>query len=190
MKKNSAKIWALVMAGSVFLIAACNNSDYTKSPSTNNDTMSNAPKKDTTSATVSTKKSNEVNKKGRVSVGKMTEGKTSAKKPDKNGVYEMTDVRPSYPGGETALENYMNNNIDYQQPAIDNNTEGTVNVQFVVDENGNVTDAKRIGKELGGGLDDEAVKVISNMPKWTPGKVKGKNVKTRLVLPVTYKIEQ
>jgi protein TonB len=53
-----------------------------------------------------------------------------------------------------------------------------------------VTSAKAIGKELGNGLDQEAVRVISNMPKWTPGKVKGKNVKTRVVLPITYKIEE
>jgi protein TonB len=111
-------------------------------------------------------------------------------KPDKDGVYEMTDTRPVYPGGQEALENYVNNNIEYQQPAIDESTQGTINVQFVVDENGNVANAKEIGKELGNGLDQEAVRVISNMPKWMPGKVKGKNVKTRVVLPITYKIEE
>lgn len=201
MKKNSRpKIWALVMAGSAFFITACNNSDYTKSPSTENapvtsdTTMSNSVT-DTSSAAVSANKSaagktSSANKKGRVSIGKMTERKASAMKPDKDGVYEMTDVRPAYPGGQAALEDYVNNNIEYQQPAIDNNTEGTVDVQFVVDENGNVGNAKIVGKELGSGLDDEAVRVISNMPKWTPGKVKGKNVKTRLVIPITYKLEQ
>jgi len=189
-------MWALAMVGSVFFITACNNSDYTKSPSTNNpansDTASNAPMKDTSSATVSPNKTGATskNKKGRVSVGKMSERKTLAMKPDKDGVYEMTDVRPAYPGGQAALEEYVNNNIEFQQPAIDNNTEGTVDVEFVVDENGSVGNAKVIGKELGSGLDDEAVRVISNMPKWTPGKVKGKNVKTRIVLPITFKIEQ
>lgn len=74
------------------------------------------------------------------------------------------------------------------QIAIDDNKEGTVNVQFIVDENGNVTNAKLIGNNLGDGLGDEAVRVISKMPKSEPGKVKGKNVKTRLTLPVTYKI--
>jgi len=197
-KKSGAKMWALAMAGSVFFITACNNSDYTKSPSTENNpansdtTTSNASGKDTSSATVSPNRTGATskNKKGRVSIGKMSERKTSAMKPDKDGVYEMTDVRPAYPGGQVALEEYVNNNIEFQQPAIDNNTEGTVDVQFVVDENGSVGNAKVIGKELGSGLDDEAVRVISNMPKWTPGKVKGKNVKTRIVLPITFKIEQ
>jgi protein TonB len=198
MKKNSRpKIWALVMAGSVFFITACNNSDYTKSPSTesapaNADTaMKNPTGTDTSSTAASAAgKASSTNKKGRISLGKMTEKKSSSMKPDKDGVYEMTDVRPAFPGGQTALEDYINNHIEYQQPAIDNNTEGTVDVQFVIDENGSVSNAKVIGKELGSGLDDEAVRVISNMPKWTPGKVKGKDVKTRLVLPITYKIEQ
>lgn len=198
MKKNSKpKIWALVMAGSVFFITACNNSDYTKSPSTESSpanadtTMSNPTGTDTSSKAASAAgKASSTNKKGRVSLGKMTERKSSTMKPDKDGVYEMTDVRPAFPGGQAALEDYINNNIEYQQPAIDDNTEGTVDVQFVVDENGRVSNAKVIGKELGSGLDDEAVRVISNMPKWTPGKVKGKDVKTRVVLPITYKIEQ
>jgi periplasmic protein TonB len=200
MKKNSRPaIWALVIAGSAFFTTACNNSDYTKTPSentaTNTDTTMSNPVTDTSSGVASADKpiagkTSSTNKKGRVSIGKMSERKTSAMKPDKDGVYEMTEVRPTYPGGQAALEDYINNNIEYQQPAIDNNTEGTVDVQFVVDENGKVGNAKIVGKELGSGLDDEAVRVISNMPKWAPGKVKGKNVKTRLVLPITYKIEQ
>ena len=201
MKKNvRSKIWAMAVAGSVFFMSACNNSDYTKSPAekenspVNNDTtMNNVPMNDTTSATVpgsTSGKTSTAKKKGKITIGKMSEKRTTNIKPDKDGVYEMTDARPVYPGGQEALENYVNNNIEYQQPAIDENTEGTVNVQFVVDENGNVTNAKAIGKELGNGLDQEAVRVISNMPKWTPGKVKGKNVKTRVVLPITYKIEE
>lgn len=199
MKKNARpKIWALAMAGSVFFMTACNNSDYTKSPSentpANTDTaMSNAPATDTSSASVSANKANKnsaTDSKRKVSVGKMSESKMSTMKPDKDGVYEMTEVRPAFPGGQAALEDYINNHIEYQQPAIDNNTEGTVDVQFVVDENGNVSNPKVVGKELGSGLDEEAVRVISSMPKWTPGKVKGKDVKTRMVLPITYKIEQ
>lgn len=195
MKKNVRSIWAMAVAGSVFFMSACNNSDYTKSPATENSpvnsdtTINNVPTKDTALGSTSGKTST-AKKKGKITIGKMSEERTTNIKPDKDGVYEMTDTRPAYPGGQEALENYVNNNVEYQQPAIDDNTEGTVNVQFVVDENGNVTSAKAIGKELGNGLDQEAVRVISNMPKWTPGKVKGKNVKTRVVLPITYKIEQ
>ena len=198
MKKNSRpKIWALAMAGSVFFMTACNNGEYTKNSSENpanpDTAVSNAPATDTSTASVSANKANKnsaTSSKRKVSVGKMSESKMTAMKPDKDGVYEMTDVRPAYPGGQAALEDYINSHIEYQQPAIDNNTEGTVDVQFVVDENGSISNAKIIGKELGSGLDEEAVRVISSMPKWTPGKVKGKDVKTRMVLPITYKIEQ
>jgi len=201
MKKNARpKILTLAVAGSLFFITACNDSEYTKNASENtpakSDTAtSNAPVTDTSSASVSPNKpmanKNSAGKsKRKVSIGQMAERKTSGMKPDKDGVYEMTEVRPAYPGGQAALEDYINNNIEYQQAAVDNNTEGTVDVQFVVDENGNVSNPKVVGNELGGGLDDEAVRVISRMPKWTPGKVKGKNVKTRVVLPITYKIEQ
>ncbi len=195
MKKNARpKMLAMAVAGSLFFMTACNNGEYTKNSSekANTDTaVSNEPT-DTSSVSANkpTANKNSANNKRKVSVGKMSESKTSAMKPDKDGVYEMTDLRPAYPGGQAALEDYINNHIEYQQPAIDNNTEGTVDVQFVVDENGNVSNAKVIGKELGSGLDEEAVRVISSMPKWTPGQVKGKDVKTRMVLPITYKIEQ
>ena len=120
----------------------------------------------------------------------MTAKNTSGMRPDKNGVYEMTDVRPSYPGGQSALESYVNDHIQYPQTAIDDNSEGTADVKFVVDENGNVKDAQVVGNKTQNGLADQAVQVVSNMPKWTPGKVKGKNVKTRVVLPITFKMQK
>lgn len=193
---------ALLISGAVIFFVACNNSDYTKSPAEKTDTttsnpdtaMNTKPSTDTGMSTGSMTKKKMVKpgtakKNRKVTVGMMST-KTNSKMPDKNGVYEFTDVKPSFPGGHDALESYISNNIDYSQAAVDDNTEGTVDVQFVINENGEVMDAKAIGKPVGNGLDDAAVKVVSNMPKWTPGKVKGKDVKTRVVLPVTYKMEQ
>ncbi len=185
----------------LIFITACSNNNQTKSSaadstntSVNNDTAVNkAPVSDTGTAMPSTGtsvKKQTTTKKGRATVGVMTASKTALMKPDKNGVYEMTEVRPSYPSGQKALEDYIANHSEYPQMAVDDNKEGTINVQFIVDENGNVTNAKVLGADLGDGLSDEAVRVISKMPKWEPGKVKGKNVKTRLTLPVTYKIEE
>jgi TonB family protein len=201
-KKLKTRIQALVASGLVLFFIACNNSDYTKSPakdsgntSANADTaMNNSPVADTnatkgSSETPKSKQGTAMKKKGKITLGSMATKETNMK-PDKEGVYNVADVMPAYPGGQNALEDYMNNNVEYPQNAIDNNSEGTVKVQFIVDENGNVTNAKVVEKKLGNGLDEEAVKVVSNMPKWTPGKVKGKNVKTRIVLPVTYKLEE
>jgi TonB family protein len=208
MKRKSIMIGAqaILLSGAVIFFVACNNGDYTKNAAEKTDSASNA---DTTMNTRPSDTSNSSNAKSstssiidkkmakpgtakknrKVTVGSMS-AKTTSKMPDKYGVYEVTDVKPSFPGGHDALESYISNNIDYSQSAVDDNTQGTVDVQFIVDEDGSVMDAKAIGKHLGNGLDDAAVKVMSNMPKWTPGKVKGKNVKSRVVLPVTYKMEQ
>jgi protein TonB len=109
---------------------------------------------------------------------------------DKEGVYNRADVMPEYPGGQNALSTYINDHIDYSQAALDNNTTGTLRISFVVDEHGKVTDAHLLGdQKVGNGLDEQAVKVMGNMPAWTPGKVNGKNVKTRLDLPIAFEVE-
>ncbi len=109
--------------------------------------------------------------------------------PDKMGYYTRTEVSPAYSGGQSALENYIMNTIEYPSQAIDNNVEGTVHIQFAVDEQGKISNVKPTGTRLGYGLEEEAVRVVSRMPAWTPGKVKGKNVKTWRTLPITYKLE-
>lgn len=109
---------------------------------------------------------------------------------DKDGIYTFTDVAPAFPGGQSAIENYINNQIEYPQAALDNNVEGRSGVSFVVDENGKVTDVHAIGAKIGSGLDEEAERVVASMPKWTPGTVKGKPVKTRMTLPIVFQIEE
>ena len=174
-------------------ITACNNSDQSANKSTDSSAITNP---DTSSGKMSSdtsannKTTTSKKKKGRATASVMAENKNAKVQVDKTGVYEMTEVRPAYPGGQTALEDYISNNVEYPQTAIDNNQQGTVNVQFTVDKNGNVSNAQVVGNKLGDGLDEEAVRVISKMPKWTAGTVKGKTVKTRVILPVTFKIEE
>jgi periplasmic protein TonB len=192
--KSQGQLFVVALALALFSMACNNKTESTSSAndsttSVNNDTaVNNAQVTDTGTSGTAVKKP--TTKKGRATLGVMTASKTKVMKPDNSGVYEMTEVRPSYPGGQSALEDYITNHIEYPQTAVDDNKEGTVNVQFIVDENGNVSNAKVIGNKVGDGLDEEAVRVISKMPKWEPGKVKGKTVKTRLTLPVTYKLEE
>ena len=109
---------------------------------------------------------------------------------DKEGVYNKAQVMPQFPGGQKALATYVNNHVEYPQQAIDNNTTGTVMVSFVVDERGKIKDAHVIGSQMPtDGLDQEALRVVNNMPDWRPGKVRGKNVKTRLELPINFQLE-
>ncbi len=107
---------------------------------------------------------------------------------DNEGNYSNVEVTPAYPGGQKALENFFDHNVEYPQKAADNNTEGVINVSFVVDENGKISSSKIMGKRVGDGLEEEALRVVNKMPSWTPGKVKGKNVKTRLTLPVRFQL--
>ena len=175
----------IAIAITITMIACNNNTESAKDSTTKNDTSASTTPATTTETTVKTKKT------GKATATVTTEPNKSLKmQKDKMGYYNYTEVAPVYPGGQTALETYINNSIDYPQDAIDNNVEGTVNVQFVIDENGNVSHVKEIGNKLGHGLDEEAVKIVSQMPKWTPGQVKGKSVKAWYTLPITYKIEE
>jgi protein TonB len=194
--KTVGQLWILSI-GLAFFSVACNNQTESTTSSSAADSSNAAVANDTTMTEPETANSSnekavkkQTTKKGRASAGAMATSNVTLMKPDKNGVYESTDVRPAYPGGQSALEDYIASQIEYPQMAIDDNKEGTVTVQFVVDENGKVTNANVLGSSLGDGLDNEAVRVISQMPKWEPGKVKGKNVKTRLTLPITYRLEE
>ena len=78
----------------------------------------------------------------------------------------------------------------YPQSAIDDGTSGTVHVVFIVDEHGKVVDpGVTDASKLGDGLVDQTLTAFNKMPLWTPGTVHGKKVKTRLELPVTFKLE-
>jgi periplasmic protein TonB len=198
MKLNSLKFIVTGITGFAMcvFVTACNNESGNNSTTndTNTSTSATTPVNPsdsgtgtTTPATTTTTKK----KRGRASVKMTTEANTTAKmEKDKMGYYNYTEVLPGYKGGQTALDTYINDNIEYPQQAIDNSVEGTVTVQFAIDENGNVSNVKTIGNKLGYGLDEEAVRVISKMPKWIPGQVKGKNVKTWRTLPITYKLEE
>lgn len=127
---------------------------------------------------------------GRVVTAITTVDKSSTMSADKMGYYNYTETVPSFPGGQSSLESYINNNIEYPQEAIDNNAEGTVHVMFTIDENGQVGNAKTTGAVIGYGLEEEAIKVVNGMSKWTPGMIKGKKVKSWYALPITYKLEE
>ncbi len=126
---------------------------------------------------------------GKASVGTEAVSRTDKMSADNTGFYNYAEVSPAYKNGQRGIENYVNNHIEYPQEAIDNSIEGTVKVRFGIDENGNVSNVTTLGNKIGYGLEDEAVRVIKDMSKWTPGMVKGKNVKTWMVLPITYKID-
>jgi periplasmic protein TonB len=105
-------------------------------------------------------------------------------------IYGKAETAPQFPGGQRALDKYINNSVNYPQQAIDDDMSGIVHVSFVVDEQGKVTKAKVLDPaNVGDGLDKEALRVVKSMPSWKPGRVNGKKVRTRMELPISFQVE-
>jgi len=95
---------------------------------------------------------------------------------------------PEFPGGVEALYKFVQQNIKYPQLAKENNITGRVFVQFVVEKDGSVSNV-RAARDIGGGCGAEAVRVVKSMPKWTPGKQRGKAVRAAYTLPVNFNLQ-
>jgi TonB family protein len=127
--------------------------------------------------------------KGKVAVSESNMSKPSGKmEADNTGVYSNVEVLPSFPGGYKGLQKFFDDNLQYPEAASNDGVEGTVNLTFVVDETGKLTSPQVNGENLGYGLEAEALRVVNKMPKWNPGQLKGKNVKTKFTLPVRFEL--
>lgn len=100
-------------------------------------------------------------------------------------IFTVVEESPSYPGGDEARIRFLQQNIQYPQMARESGIQGTVYVTFVVEKNGAVTDV-RVLRGIGGGCDEEAVRVIKAMPKWNPGKQRGKPVRVQFNMPIKF----
>ena len=109
-------------------------------------------------------------------------------KPDKNGVYQIVEEMPQYTGGEAAMMDFVAKNIVYPQEARDKEISGRVFVSFIVEKDGSVNEVN-VKKGIGGGCDEEAVRVVKAMPKWKPGKMKGEAVRVSYQMPIFFKLQ-
>jgi len=100
-------------------------------------------------------------------------------------VFLVVEVAPEYTGGENALMKYLSENILYPQVARESNIQGTVYVSFIIEKNGEVSNIK-VMRGIGGGCDEEAVRVVKGMPNWIPGTQRGKPVRVQFNLPVRF----
>ncbi|MCR5445055.1 MAG: energy transducer TonB [Bacteroidales bacterium] len=103
-------------------------------------------------------------------------------------IFTVVENDPEFPGGMEALYKYLRDNIKYPQLARDNNITGKVYVTFVVERDGSIANP-RILKDIGGGCGAEAIRVVKSMPKWTPGKQRGKAVRVQFNLPVSFNLQ-
>ena len=108
--------------------------------------------------------------------------------PKEEEVFTVVEENPTFPGGETALYQYLADNIKYPEEAKELGIQGRVFVNFVVEKDGSVTNV-RVLRGIGGGCDEEAVRVVKAMPKWTPGKQRGIPVRVSYNLPIKFTLQ-
>ena len=119
--------------------------------------------------------------------------KLSATYKDASGklVYYKAEVDPSYAGGQDALETYLRDNLKYPKEAQENGIEGTVFVEFVINENGKVREVVAsdvVGENVDSSLKEEAVRVVAAMPGWKAGIQHGKPVDVSFSIPITFEL--
>ena len=104
-------------------------------------------------------------------------------------VYELYLTLPEFPGGEKELNNFLNKTIKYPQVARDMGVQGRALVQFTVDKDGAIGDAKVISSGGHPSLNTEAVRVVYEMPNWKPGTKRGKPIRVKYTMPVNFKLQ-
>jgi len=100
-------------------------------------------------------------------------------------IWTVVQEMPTFPAGENAKEQFIYENLNYPALAKKNNIQGKVYMTFVVEKNGELSNI-RVLRNLGGGCDDEAVRIIKLMPAWKPGKINGSNVRVQINLPINF----
>ena len=103
-------------------------------------------------------------------------------------VFDVVEKMPEYPGGQAALFEYLQKNVKYPADAEKKKVEGRVLVTFVVNTDGSITDIEVVRKTFPS-LDAEAVRVISGMPRWKPGEQKGKKVRVKYTVPLSFRLK-
>ena len=109
-------------------------------------------------------------------------------KEEETKVFDVVEQMPSFPGGQSALLQYLSSNIKYPVVAEENGVQGRVIVTFVVEKDGSITDV-RVVKSVDPSLDKEAQRVVKSMPKWIPGKQNGSAVRVKYTVPVTFRLQ-
>ena len=103
-------------------------------------------------------------------------------------IFQIVEEMPAFPGGEAKLMEYVGKNIKYPQIARETGIQGRVFIGFVVEPDGSVSNVKLL-RGIGGGCDEEAMRVVKSMPKWKPGKQRGKAVRVSYQIPVFFKLQ-
>lgn len=106
---------------------------------------------------------------------------------DNEKVYQVVGQQPNFPGGKEELFKYLAYNMIYPADAAKNKVEGRVLVTFVIEHDGSISNVNVVNSVYPS-LDKEAIRVVSEMPKWIPGKANGKTVRVKYTIPITFRL--
>jgi protein TonB len=114
-------------------------------------------------------------------------GPSEEEEAEGNQIFTIVEQQPEFPGGETALLKYLSEHIKYPAFAQENGIQGRVTLSFTVEKDGSIANIE-VMRSPADELSKEAVRVVSSMPKWKPGKQRGKPVRVKYVLPVVFRL--
>jgi TonB family protein len=112
---------------------------------------------------------------------------TTAQQPQEEVIFQVIEKQPEFPGGQAALMKFLSDNIQYPALALENNVQGRVVVQFVIQSTGEITDVEVV-RGVSPSLDREAIRIVQAMPNWIPGEQRGQKVNTRYTLPIAFRL--
>lgn len=108
---------------------------------------------------------------------------------DYEGIFTNVEVLPTFPGGLEQFGKFLGRNLRYPPIARENGIQGRVFCTFVVEKDGSLTDIK-VARGIGGGCDEEAIRVLRSSPKWNPGVQNGRNVRVSYTVPIFFQLQQ
>jgi TonB family protein len=108
---------------------------------------------------------------------------------DNGPVYMYCEKMPEFPGGETAFNEYIRNNVKYPGPAVSDRKEGRVIIKFIIRTSGEIGDVQLI-RGIRSDMDDECLRVVRGMPKWKPGMINDKPVAVSFSIPVRFLLKK
>ena len=116
------------------------------------------------------------------------EGPYEGEEPEEDQIFTIVEQQPEFPGGEAALTEYIKKNIRYSVIASESAIIGRVTLSFIIEKDGSISNIE-VMRSPAEECSYEAIRVVKSMPKWKPGKQRGKTVRVKCVLPITFRLE-
>lgn len=115
-------------------------------------------------------------------------GPSEEEEAEGNQIFTVVEQNPSFPGGEAELMKFIRKTLKYPPFAAENGIQGRVTLSFVVERDGSIANVE-VMRSPADELSKEAIRVVNAMPKWSPGKQRGKPVRVKFVLPITFRLQ-